>query len=324
MINHNDLIKNVDILKLAEYLKLEGQIRGHDLLCCCPLPEHDDKNPSFRLGLRDNCKGLWYCFSCGAKGNTIHLIQRVLSLTEEEAIEQIGKWFGFPDLIRDISVKEIKKMLEDRIENEVEEEIIRFPMPRVEDDSSKIINYLLERKYNEAAATKIYTQYEMKICQNGYYRDRVIIPIHDSKGDMVMFEATTLDLKMNKMKKLYPSGSPVSKLLFNNHRIQSDYVCVCEGIFDAIKLNLFELPAVSTFGASVSLYQTRMLINKYNKIYIMFDGDKAGKIGSENIIKEIYPYLQVINIPLRFGDPENLSKKEIEEIKKFYKIGGKL
>ena len=314
MIKHNDLIERIDILKLSEHLKFEGKIQSGNLLCCCPLPDHNDKNPSFSLKISGENKGVWQCFSCGAKGNSIHLVQRVLDLTEEEAIEKIGQWFGFPNLIKDISTEEIRKMLESHTEQEIEEEIIRFSMPKSLDDSLEVIRYLKKRGYCELSARDIYMKYKMEVCHTGYYKDRIIIPIYDSKGDMVTFEASTLNLNQKEKKKLYPSGSPMGKLLFNNYRIKSSHVWITEGIFDAIKINLFRQPAVSLFGASLTNYQAKTIISKYNKAYFLFDGDKGGWEGAERAKKILSPYIDIVNVSLKFGDPEDLTAKEFSEI----------
>lgn len=57
------------VLDKLEKLKGKGQDRW---MACCPV--HDDSNPSMSIKLADGADGqrlLFYCFSCGAKGDSV-------------------------------------------------------------------------------------------------------------------------------------------------------------------------------------------------------------------------------------------------------------
>lgn len=54
---------------------------------CCPLPSHDDRNPSFRW---DNKRQAWFC-SCGG-GDVIALIQGIIGVSFPEALKWACAW----------------------------------------------------------------------------------------------------------------------------------------------------------------------------------------------------------------------------------------
>jgi len=200
-------------------------------------------------------------------------------------------------------------------------------MPRCEVNDIELIKYLSRRGYEDDEIKKIYQNYGIKVCYSGYYKTRLIIPIHDSQGELVTFEAVHLHpngLEKDEKKKLYPKGTPRSRLLFNNHRVDSDYVFLTEGILDAIKLSLFGVPSVAILGSLLSDNQARMLISKFNKVFILFDGDKAGRDGSYKAQEKLSPFVDVLNIKLRYGDPNDLKYWEFKEMKDFLiKMGNK-
>jgi hypothetical protein len=57
------------VLDMLDKLKGKGQDKW---MACCPV--HDDSNPSMSIKLADGADGqrlLFYCFSCGAKGDSV-------------------------------------------------------------------------------------------------------------------------------------------------------------------------------------------------------------------------------------------------------------
>src|SRR4051812_10846531 len=50
----------------------------------CPIPPHEDHNPSFCV---DPGRGSWKCWGCGEHGDAIDLVMRLRRLTFPEAIK---------------------------------------------------------------------------------------------------------------------------------------------------------------------------------------------------------------------------------------------
>lgn len=55
-------------------------------MVCCPLPLHDDRNPSMQLDLNES---RYYCFGCGAHGDVIQWVRDIEGLRATEAIEAL-------------------------------------------------------------------------------------------------------------------------------------------------------------------------------------------------------------------------------------------
>ena len=109
----------------------------------------------------------------------------------------------------------------------------------------------------------------------------------------------------------------MSKILFNDHNIESGIsVWIVEGIWDAIRLWSFGENVIATFGAHLSDVQALLVIKKYRMIKILYDGDKAGRNGAVKIQQILSPYLTVVNVALRFGDPGELYRKEFMDMKR--------
>lgn len=69
---------------VSKYVKQMKITKKNQYVCLCPF--HDDKNPSF--GVNDE-KGLYHCFSCGAKGNTIGFVMAIEQVPYKEAVTKI-------------------------------------------------------------------------------------------------------------------------------------------------------------------------------------------------------------------------------------------
>ena len=57
----------------------------------CPMPNHDDGNPSFGVNQTNNT---YNCFGCNCSGDLIKLVQDVEGLNFIEAIEKLSKFAG--------------------------------------------------------------------------------------------------------------------------------------------------------------------------------------------------------------------------------------
>lgn len=89
----------------------------------CPLPDHSDKKPSFRIKYCEDT-GIWifHCFGCHAKGNIIDFCRKYHGLKNSlEAVKMLCKKFDFKDenindfnSINDVVIKKfnLKKKIE--------------------------------------------------------------------------------------------------------------------------------------------------------------------------------------------------------------------
>ena len=82
-----DNIRATPIEEVAERLGIE--VVRHKALC----PFHDDRHPSLHFDVKRN---RFKCFSCGASGDVISLVQRYLNIGFKEAVDKIGDTAPLP------------------------------------------------------------------------------------------------------------------------------------------------------------------------------------------------------------------------------------
>ena len=79
---------NTDIESvISPYVNLRR--RGKNLVGLCPF--HNEKTPSFTVYPEN---GSFYCFGCGAKGDVIDFVARLLDLSAYEAAQRLAADFG--------------------------------------------------------------------------------------------------------------------------------------------------------------------------------------------------------------------------------------
>lgn len=110
------MISVPDILKR---LGIEAVYRGREWTALCPNPEHDDKNPSWRIrdALGDKRNGMHLCFPCGFGGTVVDLVSKVLNIP----------WFDAQNWLR--SKSEISKPVASSLEFRVQRVQTGFILP---------------------------------------------------------------------------------------------------------------------------------------------------------------------------------------------------
>lgn len=122
---------------------------------------------------------------------------------------------------------------------------------------------------------------------------------------------------------IYPDGKKeiLSKFKFyglenTKKALETGYMVVCEGIFDKIRLEAEGLPAMTTLGSQISQTQLRVL-NRFDKIKLIGDNDRAGRESQEKIMKGMRR-TQQYKIPYE-KDIDDLAKNRPSVFKEFIK-----
>jgi DNA primase len=162
----------------------------------------------------------------------------------------------------------------------------------------------------------------LKYCAEGFYSSRIIIPIKDHNGNQISFEARAINKEVGIKKNLFPKGSQINRLLFNLDIAKCFDTCwVVEGLWDVLRLYSYgEENVVGLFGTNLSQYQAEILIRNFRKIYLILDGDEAGRKAQDKMIKILNPYMDVADIRLAYDDPDDMSVGDLRELKRQYNI----
>lgn len=84
----DDLLERIDIVDVVDS-RVKLKKTGKNYSACCPF--HDEKTPSFSVSPD---KQFYYCFGCGASGNSIGFIMDYERINFPEAIESLAKVAG--------------------------------------------------------------------------------------------------------------------------------------------------------------------------------------------------------------------------------------
>lgn len=113
------LIKTCD---LPEFIETESGINlkwnrdGEGALCECPMPDHYETKPSFRINKIDDV-WVYHCFGCQRKGTIIHFCLDFFGLrNQDEAVNYLCKYYNVKD-IDDIALEGMKNISK-KINNE--------------------------------------------------------------------------------------------------------------------------------------------------------------------------------------------------------------
>lgn len=266
---------------------------GADVVVKCLNPEHEDSNPSLRI---DKVTGAFHCFSCGFKGN-------------------IFKYFGVLTNHSFIKVAKLKEKLKQLIIDRTGLDIPPVAVPFTR--SFRGISAQTLTKFEA-----FYLPGESKELRG--MEDRLIFPIRDITGNIVMFLGRHTLSDGNPRYLNYPSG--VSIPLFPNRmEVKTKSIVLVEGIFDM--LNCFDkglTNVVCTFGTNTLQKNTKEKMIPFKtqgieKVYLMFDGDEAGRKAAsmtKPLLEELDFQVEIIKLE-DDQDPGELNQEYISSIKEY-------
>lgn len=287
---------------------------GNNLNGLCPF--HSEKTPSFTVFTGTKS---FYCFGCGAGGDVISFVMRTENLTYVDALRTLAKRSGI-EIPEDDKVQQTGVRRERIIE--MNKDAARFFHECLK-SSKEAQEYVAKRNLStalikhfgvgyapndfEALAkhlrSKGYTQEEMKegfLCsiskKNGrsydIFRNRIMFPIIDVKGDIIAFGGRTLSNDKAEAKYINTNDTPVFNKRRNLFALNyaknscSEQMILCEGYMDVISLHGAGFTnAVASCGTAFTPDQAR-LMKKYTKSAIIcFDADEAGQRNADKVFK---------------------------------------
>lgn len=280
------------VLELLRTKNIYFKVSGQDYLIKCLNPEHEDSNPSMRV---DKTDGKFHCFSCGFKGS-------------------IFKYFGIFTNQTSLRVLKLKEKLRAL---EIKPDGIELPEGHTP-FRNKFRGISVETlKHFGAFYTTAVKELE----------DRICFPINDITGKTLVYVARHTLSDGNPRYINYPRG--VSMPLFPPYVTNTKSVVLVEGLFDF--LNCYDkglTNVVCTFGTNTVHGSAREKLQPFKtqgitKVYIMFDGDKAGSdaaIKLKPLIEELDLQVEIIKLEDDI-DPGQLSQEYIDSIREY--VNGK-
>jgi DNA primase len=341
----DDLPNQIDIVDLINK-RLPLKKSGSDYRAPCPF--HGGKNSNFAVNAH---KQFYHCFKCGESGGAISFIQKFDNLNFVEAIETIAGEFGLP-----IEYDSKSKPVDPRFERyrTLSQKVADFYTNQLRNSPAKdkAVSYakargisgqiakrfelgfaspgnkdlMLNFENSEQDITDLKTLGLLKEGQYGdydFFRDRLMFPIHNSKGNVIAFGGRAFDNDA-KAKYLNSSESVIfskSRELYGLHHARKysramDYILVVEGYMDVVAMHQAGITkVVATLGTATSAEHLLILMRTTNVVVFCFDGDEAGRSAAWKALKITLP-LTKAGVTFKFlflpdgEDPDSLVKKE--------------
>ena len=298
-----ELLHRVDVVDLIDgYVPLKKA--GANFAACCPF--HNEKSPSFTVS---PSKQFYHCFGCGAHGSAIGFLMEYSGLGFIDAIKELANRAGLqvpeddarrvhdgPKMtaLTDIMARAAKYYYEQLKRSEKAVSYLKQRGVSGEIAQKFGIGYAPDGWQNLGAAFDDYTLPELQVAglvikndQGRLYdrfRDRVMFPIINQKGEVIAFGGRVLGDGEPKYLNspetpLFEKGREVFGLPQARAALrEKDTVIVVEGYMDVVALAQHGVGnAVATLGTATTATHVQKLLRQVDRIVYCFDGDNAGR-----------------------------------------------
>lgn len=310
----NELRMRCDIEStISSYTSLKR--RGKNLVGLCPF--HNEKTPSFTVYPESQS---FFCFGCGAGGEVISFIRRAENLDFSEAVRLLCDRCGMvmPSEGYDTSLAEKRKrmyeinkeaarffnacLFEERGKAGLEYyknrglkkgTIIRFGLGYAPEGWRNLLThmrtkgYSYEELYEANLANK--SEKDGKVSYYDSFRNRVMVPIIDIRGNVVAFGGRVLDDSKPKYINssdtlVYKKSLGVFGLNFAKSTKEKSLVLV-EGYMDAISLHQAGFDnVIACLGTALTNEMAHLLARYTDEIILSYDSDEAGQKATNRAI----------------------------------------
>lgn len=283
---------------------------GRNYIACCPF--HSEKTPSFHINVNE---GFYKCFGCGESGDVFSFIMKMENLTFIEALKFLAEKSNIPIPNWDKNSYHTKNSQERDTILSINREAAKFFYIQLKDHTEPK-SYLKNRQLSGQTALRNYKMgyapHEWWILINylrgkgfkdddivksglakkndkgvlfSFFRDRIIIPILDTRGNVIAFGGRLLIEDKSQPKYLNSPDTPVfkkSENLFSlniaKNNIPNDRtLLLAEGYMDVIALYQGGFKnAVATLGTSLTVEQVKIIQRYADNVIICYDNDNAG------------------------------------------------
>lgn len=271
-----EAVRAANIMAVVEALGSKVARKGpREGVTTCPW--HHDTNPSLTLNSKEN---LCYCFSCCNGGDSISYTKQLNGDSFVEAVERIARLVNidieYQDDERSAEIR--RQFAEARQLTSAEHGIYRNNL--CSDLGCQARDYLGARGIL-AATSKTF---ELGYASRGFFSQRITIPIHDYKGEIVGFSGRAIGKELPKYKNS-PNNVLFNKshLVFNEHRakrhaIDSGAIIFVEGYFDVISMTQHGISnVVAMMGVGAPERSLIKRLSTYAKRFVLcYDGDSGG------------------------------------------------
>ena len=339
----DELVARSDIADVVgSYVQLTR--RGSNLFGLCPF--HSEKTGSFSVSPD---KQIYYCFGCKRGGGVINFIMEEENLPFPDAVRFLAKRAGLevPEEEGDREAGRRRQRLLD-----LNRDAARFYYRLLQQPEGRAVQEYLDRRQirkatavnfgigasldawdvllNEMTA-KGYSKSELLAAglivdnkKGGFYdkfRNRLMLPVIDTRGDVVAFGSRVLD--KSEPKYMNSSETPVyskRRVLYGLNlakKSKRPNIILCEGNLDIVTLHQAGFDnAVASMGTALTPEQVRLLSRFTKELVLCYDNDNAGKVATERALQLLNGAelsVKVLQLPRRQTEDGQLVKQDADD-----------
>ncbi len=342
----DELVARNDIVDVvSSYVALTK--KGGNYFGLCPF--HNEKTGSFSVA---QDKQLYYCFGCHHGGGVVNFVMEIENLSYPDAVRFLAKRAGM----------EVPEDGADREESRRRQRVLAlnkdaarwFHQNLSRPGGAAVAAYLEQRRIAKRTATnfglgaslegwdsllntmldKGYTKADLLaaglVVQNKQgrlydkFRNRLMFPVIDVRGDVVAFGGRVLDksepkymnttetIVYSKRRNLY--GINLAK------KTKRPNFILCEGNIDVITLHQAGFDnAVASMGTALTVEQTRLLSRYTKELVLCYDNDTAGQLATQkniDLLKNSEFSVRILQLPRRLAEGEYV-KQDVDDFIKF-------
>jgi DNA primase len=325
-----ELVARADVVEIVgRYVQLKKG--GANYMGLCPF--HGEKSPSFSVS---PSKQFYHCFGCGKNGNAISFLMDHVGMTFIEAVKDLAQQYGMQVPEDDVSPDERARAAEQRQKQATLSDVLEKAGDAYRKhlrQSPRAIDYFKRRGVSGEVAKQFGLGYAPEgwrslasvfpdygdplLTESGLvitnseegaepdreekrydrFRDRVMFPIRNVKGECIGFGGRVLgDEKPKYLNSpetpVFSKGRELYGLFEARFALrEAGYVLVTEGYMDVVALAQLGFPnAVATLGTACTPDHVQKLFRFTDSVVFSFDGDAAGRRAARKALDGALPY----------------------------------
>ena len=323
-----ELLNRVDVVDVVgRYVQLKKG--GANLMGLCPF--HGEKSPSFSVS---PTKQFYHCFGCGANGNAIGFLMEHAGMSFIEAVKDLAQQAGLQVPEEESSPQDRERAAQQRQKQTTLTDVLEKAAHAYAKQlkvSPRAVDYLKGRGLSGQIAktfglgyapegwrslASVFPDYQDPLLvESGMviehedekgadgqarrydrFRDRIMFPIRNVKGECIGFGGRVLDKGEPKYLNspetpVFSKGRELYGLFEGRTAIRvAGYALVTEGYMDVVALaQLGFANAVATLGTACTPDHVQKLFRFTDSVVFSFDGDGAGRRAARKALDAALP-----------------------------------
>jgi DNA primase len=335
----DELLARADVVDIVgRYVQLKKAGANYSGLC----PFHAEKSPSFTVS---PTKQFYHCFGCGKNGNAISFLMEHAGMGFIDAVKDLAAQYNMQvpddgrspeDKARAAEARQKQATLTDVLEKagSAYRKHLRTSQRAIDYFKGRGVSGEVAKRFGLGYAPEgwrslasVFPDYaDPLLAESGLvivneeddkrydrFRDRVMFPIRNIKGECIGFGGRVLG--DDKPKYLNSPETPVfskGRELYGLFEARDavrehGYVLVTEGYMDVVALAQLGFPnAVATLGTACTADHVQKLFRFTDSVVFSFDGDAAGRRAARKALEGALPYAtDVRTVKFLFLPPEH-------------------